>query len=66
MVSFSETLSETITISNLKHSLSMKTILIIMTYYITLKTSRKMLFNGDIFGKRYLYKYMNKYTIICI
>ena len=26
----------------------------------------KMLFNGKIFGKQYLYKYTNNYTSICI
>ena len=26
----------------------------------------KMLFSGNVFGKQYLYKYMNNYTSICI
>ena len=66
MVSFSETLTEIITISNLKQSMSIKTFFDKYDVIYILENVSKMLFNGDFFGKWYLYKYMNKYTIICI
>ena len=43
---------------NLKHGMSMKNILKILTYYILLKRSRKMLFNNKIFRNIDYYIYV--------
>ena len=67
MVLFSETLAETI--NHLKPQtwyMSLKTFLIIMTCYIPLKSSWKMLFSGNVFGKQCLYKDIKTYIIIRI